>query len=381
MPAMVSDCDLDDCGVGPCASTDSAGSTGRSGAASKKLSLQKLLQKVDSRDAEMDAQWAHDPDQVEMAKRIKKCLALKETLKSVLGTVQLTQDTETCALKKMRKLRNELKVSELLLLLSCANRSQLMCSAESDPSLSREDHQNFCLLHEQRLRENCQSSNGSASNSVVGNSSHPSLHGLGYQSDQGSDDSVTHLAGSHDARESRTMSTSPNSGLHSSQTVGSTSIARRRSISPPHLHVPSANIPIIPPVHRMTPSQSAAVAVSGVAAFSFMTTATTGSDQGDEVAGGAAEERLSIGSNSSFGHDQDFQDLAAVCVDGLKVGRPPSPGCSVYLTCPSFSYFCCCSRSSSRRTRRARSSRSWRRSSTTPTASTSRCANKLLVLA
>lgn len=108
-----SDGDSEECvGILTIGSSDSVGSAcarDRQASLPKKLSLQKLLQKVESRDADMDA-LAHDPDQVEMAKRIKRCLALKDTLKSVLTTVQLTQDSETCALKKMRKLRNELKV-------------------------------------------------------------------------------------------------------------------------------------------------------------------------------------------------------------------------------------------------------------------------------
>ncbi len=211
------------------------------------------------------------------------------------------------ALKKMRKLRGELKV---------------ICSAEHDPVREDAEHP-FCSLLEHRLLENSCLSSGT--NSIAGGSSANNLHALGYLSDHGSDDNAHPPGNSNNSsfhsRDARSYSNTPPLVLHSTQHPGG-GLPRRLSASPPHVHTPSANIPIIPPVHRMTPSQSAAVAVSGVAAFSFVTTATTGSDQGEDATGGAAEpheERLSIGSNSSFGGDLDFQEAASECVDGLKV--------------------------------------------------------------
>lgn len=117
---------------------------------------------------------------------------------------------------------------------------------------------------------------------------------------------------------------------------------RRRPSTPPSSSAAvSASIPIVPSGHIvLTPSQSAAVATSGVAAFSFMTTATTGSDDGmaleadgaqRAVVGGhpphqSVEERLSLGSGGSsvFGEDNplDVQEAAMECVDGLKVRLP-----------------------------------------------------------
>jgi hypothetical protein len=191
----------------------------------------------------------------------------------------------------MKKLRNELKV---------------VCSAETDPSVSREgggEEGPFYSLCRQKLLGEANSGNecSSGSNSVPSSSNN--LHGLGYASDHGSDDST-----GHPDTTSMQLGASP----------PLTTTSRSRATPLASTHIPSANIPIIPPAHRITPSQSAAVAVSGVAAFSFMTSATTGSDEGGED-GAAHEERLSIGSNSSFGEDLDFQEAALECVDGLKV--------------------------------------------------------------
>jgi hypothetical protein len=198
----------------------------------------------------------------------------------------------------MKKLRNELKT---------------ICSAETDPSASKEVGEGgppFYSLCRQTLLNEANSGNeySSGSNSVPSSNN---LQGLGYASDHGSDDSIGHTDPIP-----RMRPDSKHLGVSPQQLVSPLA----RATPPIGTHITSANIPIIPPAHHLTSSQSAAVAVSGVAAFSFMTSATTGSDEGGED-GAAHEERLSIGSNSTFGEDLDFQEAALECVDGLKV--PP----------------------------------------------------------
>jgi hypothetical protein len=49
-----------------------------------------------------------DPDQDDILKRINKCLFLKDILRSIITTIQQTQDSETSSLRKMRRLKSEL---------------------------------------------------------------------------------------------------------------------------------------------------------------------------------------------------------------------------------------------------------------------------------
>lgn len=74
------------------------------------LKLSSLLQSLpDEHDQDMSA--ANDSDQEEMIRRINKCLVLKEILKSILFMIQETQETENDRLKKIKKLRIDLKIA------------------------------------------------------------------------------------------------------------------------------------------------------------------------------------------------------------------------------------------------------------------------------
>jgi hypothetical protein len=74
------------------------------------LKLSSLLQILPD-DVDQDMSAANDSDQEEMIRRINKCLVLKEILKSILHMIQETQETENDRLKKIKKLRIDLKIA------------------------------------------------------------------------------------------------------------------------------------------------------------------------------------------------------------------------------------------------------------------------------
>lgn len=216
----------------------------------------------------------------------------------VLTTVQTTQDTETVTLKKMKRLRNELKT---------------VCSSEEAMGNSGSGSSSFCSLNQAVLESFSYSSSnaGSVNNLSMLNCS--------------SDDYQQRLQG----RELRTLSSTPPSLLQQSfnsnnnsmiSNSGGSRSRRDSSPTPFHPHTPSARIPIPSQgsLTNLTPSQSAAVAASGVAAFSFITTATTGSEHGGKP--DAEEERLSICSKSPSidGEHLNFEEAALEVVDDLK---------------------------------------------------------------
>lgn len=207
----------------------------------------------------------------------------------VLTTVQTTQDTETVTLKKMKRLRNELKT---------------VCTEEARSN----SKDGFCSLNQAVLESFGYSSSNAGSAK--------DLQTLNYSSD----DNAKHF------RELRAYSNTPptllQQSFYSNNTSGySTGLGSRRNSSPTpyHPHTPSARIPIPSQnsLNGLTPSQSAAVAASGVAAFSFITTATTGSDKGEAA---EKEEKLSICSRSPSidGEHLNFEEAALEVVVDLK---------------------------------------------------------------
>lgn len=58
---------------------------------------------------EVTADDLTDPDQKEMVQRMNRCLSLKDTLKTLLYTIENTQEEEMVNMRKMKKLRNELQ--------------------------------------------------------------------------------------------------------------------------------------------------------------------------------------------------------------------------------------------------------------------------------
>ena len=204
----------------------------------------------------------------------------------VLTTVQTTQDTETMTLKKMKRLRSELK--------AVCSTEEAMNKEGGFYSLNQAVLDSFSYSH---------SNTGSANN----------LQSMSYNSDD---------QGKH-TRDMRAFSNTPPSLLHqsfnSNYSNNSSSGSRRNSSPTPMHHTPSARIPIPSQnsQHSLSASQTAAVAASGVAAFSFITTATTGSDHGEKA---EEEDKLSICSKSPSidGEHLNFEEAALEVVDDLK---------------------------------------------------------------
>mmetsp|Transcript_17200 Transcript_17200/g.23660 ORF Transcript_17200/g.23660 Transcript_17200/m.23660 type:complete len:876 (-) Transcript_17200:132-2759(-) len=75
---------------------------------SKSLTVLALLKQIDCKDYSSDQQLV-DEDQVEMLRRIEKCLLVKESLKSILMTMELTREKEMTTLRGVKRLKNDLK--------------------------------------------------------------------------------------------------------------------------------------------------------------------------------------------------------------------------------------------------------------------------------
>lgn len=75
---------------------------------SKSLTVLALLKQIDSKEYSTEQQLV-DEDQVEMLRRIEKCLLVKESLKSILMTMELTREKEMTTLRGVKRLKNNLK--------------------------------------------------------------------------------------------------------------------------------------------------------------------------------------------------------------------------------------------------------------------------------
>lgn len=67
-----------------------------------------LLKQIDCKDYSSEQQVV-DEDQVEMLRRIEKCLLVKESLKSILMTMELTREKEMTTLRGVKRMKNNLK--------------------------------------------------------------------------------------------------------------------------------------------------------------------------------------------------------------------------------------------------------------------------------